>query len=351
MKKSLGTLTLIILFVGFSAYANASTGTLRGVVIKTGAAAEPIEGVRVVLTGPRIEEFQTEKTTDKDGRYEFKDLQPGPYMISLYKRGYRNREGLVRTVTPGTENYREYKMTKKDTPITYLQRMGIMGPLLLLCSIAMFGGIVIMLVYIIIRVSKLSQSKREIRGAMSQVTTSLQNENVLEAVSTCEDVGGVANMLKAGLIRAQNLIDKREEQPREIQPALEKAEVQEAIEEAGVTAKRAFAFHWEFLAMMFAGIGVMALLFGLLGSVTGMIKAFTTIALEGTGDPKMLAGGISQALLTASSGLTVLIPCLILCGVAYIAYIIFGWAVNNYVLQSQRSFVETINSLLLSRGR
>jgi len=81
--------------------------------------------------------------------------------------------------------------------------------------------------------------------------------------------------------------------------------------------------------------------------VTGIIRAFTAIALEGTGDPQQLAGGISQALLTSTVGMMILIPCLVLCGVAYIVYIIFERAVNNHILQSQQNFVETINSQLL----
>jgi biopolymer transport protein ExbB len=47
---------------------------------------------------------------------------------------------------------------------------------------------------------------------------------------------------------------------------------------------------------------------GLLGTVTGMIKTFQVITLYGAGDPKMMAGGISQALMTTVLGLVVAIP-------------------------------------------
>jgi biopolymer transport protein ExbB len=53
---------------------------------------------------------------------------------------------------------------------------------------------------------------------------------------------------------------------------------------------------------------VVAPLLGLLGTVTGMIETFQMITLFGTGDPKMMAGGISQALVTTVLGLTVAIP-------------------------------------------
>lgn len=55
-------------------------------------------------------------------------------------------------------------------------------------------------------------------------------------------------------------------------------------------------------------ISVVAPLMGLLGTVTGMIKTFQVITLYGAGDPKLMAGGISQALMTTVLGLVVAIP-------------------------------------------
>ena len=59
-------------------------------------------------------------------------------------------------------------------------------------------------------------------------------------------------------------------------------------------------------------ISVVAPLMGLLGTVTGMIQTFQAITLYGTGDPKLMAGGISQALVTTVLGLTVAIPMVLL---------------------------------------
>ncbi len=59
-------------------------------------------------------------------------------------------------------------------------------------------------------------------------------------------------------------------------------------------------------------ISVVAPLLGLLGTVTGMIVTFQAITLFGTGDPKLMAGGISQALVTTVLGLTVAIPIVLL---------------------------------------
>lgn len=55
-------------------------------------------------------------------------------------------------------------------------------------------------------------------------------------------------------------------------------------------------------------ISVVAPLMGLLGTVTGMINTFQAITLFGTGDPKLMAGGISTALMTTVLGLVVAIP-------------------------------------------
>ncbi len=55
-------------------------------------------------------------------------------------------------------------------------------------------------------------------------------------------------------------------------------------------------------------IAGVAPLLGLLGTVVGMIKTFQSITLFGTGDPKLMADGISQALVTTVAGLCVAIP-------------------------------------------
>ena len=66
------------------------------------------------------------------------------------------------------------------------------------------------------------------------------------------------------------------------------------------------------------GLGTLALLaavsplLGLLGTVTGIIETFQSITLYGTGDPRVMSGGISQALVTTVMGLVVAIPLLLL---------------------------------------
>jgi biopolymer transport protein ExbB len=67
-----------------------------------------------------------------------------------------------------------------------------------------------------------------------------------------------------------------------------------------------------------SGLGILALLaaiaplLGLLGTVTGIIDTFQSITLFGTGDPRVMSGGISQALVTTVMGLVAAIPLLLL---------------------------------------
>ncbi len=64
-------------------------------------------------------------------------------------------------------------------------------------------------------------------------------------------------------------------------------------------------------------VGSIATLMGLLGTITGMISAFNSIAQSGTGDPKVVAGGISEALITTATGLFIAIPAVV--GYRYLA--------------------------------
>ncbi len=64
-------------------------------------------------------------------------------------------------------------------------------------------------------------------------------------------------------------------------------------------------------------VAAVAPLLGLLGTVTGMIETFQSITLFGTGDPKLMAGGISQALMTTVLGLVVAIPILFIYNIVH----------------------------------
>lgn len=76
-------------------------------------------------------------------------------------------------------------------------------------------------------------------------------------------------------------------------------------------------------------------LLGLLGTVLGMIKVFAAIVSHGVGDPTILAGGISEALITTAAGLTVAIPCVIF-------HRYFDGLVDEYVLNMEEESLKLI---------
>lgn len=99
-----------------------------------------------------------------------------------------------------------------------------------------------------------------------------------------------------GRILAAGLVNRQHE--REV--------MKESIEEVG----RHVVHELERFLNTLGTIAAITPLLGLLGTVIGMIKVFTVITSQGVGDPSVLAGGISVALLTTAAGLTVAIPTL-----------------------------------------
>jgi len=83
--------------------------------------------------------------------------------------------------------------------------------------------------------------------------------------------------------------------------------MKESIEESG----RHVVHEMEKYLNTLGTIATISPLLGLLGTVVGMIKVFTVITAQGVGNPGVLAGGISEALLTTAAGLSVAIPSLI----------------------------------------
>jgi biopolymer transport protein ExbB len=84
-------------------------------------------------------------------------------------------------------------------------------------------------------------------------------------------------------------------------------------------------------------------LLGLLGTVIGMIKVFTAIRLEGTGNAAVLAGGISEALITTAAGLTVAIPSLFF-------YRFFQRKVDELVISMEQEALKLVEVLNADRS-
>ncbi len=90
-------------------------------------------------------------------------------------------------------------------------------------------------------------------------------------------------------------------------------------------------------------IAAISPLLGLLGTVIGMIKVFTSISLEGTGNAAVLAGGISEALITTAAGLTVAIPSLFF-------YRFFSRRVDELVIGMEQEALKLVEVLNVDRS-
>lgn len=111
-------------------------------------------------------------------------------------------------------------------------------------------------------------------------------------------------------------------------------EVERAIEAAG-------AHEATLLQKRLRGLGVLANLtpmLGLLGTVIGMIKAFNVISESGTGNPGLVASGISEALITTATGLIVGIPTLAL-------YHYFRGKVDGLVYEMEEISLEFVEDI------
>lgn len=89
-------------------------------------------------------------------------------------------------------------------------------------------------------------------------------------------------------------------------------------------------------------LAAVAPLLGLLGTVTGMINTFQAITTHGTGDPRLMAGGISEAMVTTQVGLAVAIPILMIAS-------FFGSRVKNLSRDMEEKGIALLGALLMHK--
>ena len=168
------------------------------------------------------------------------------------------------------------------------------------------------------------QSKEE----LEHIEAALLREGQESAVQICENGKGVLNFVFASLLKRYNtLIIEQEEFKATNEEIIKLGEVGGGGEMGRFLVMRKeiadmkdeLVIQTEESARTYLGkhlpiintIGNIAPLIGLLGTITGMIVAFESIAASGAGDPKVVAGGISQALVTTATGLIVAIPSIV----------------------------------------
>ncbi|MGD9010704.1 MAG: MotA/TolQ/ExbB proton channel family protein, partial [Desulfobacteraceae bacterium] len=90
-------------------------------------------------------------------------------------------------------------------------------------------------------------------------------------------------------------------------------------------------------------LAAIAPLLGLLGTVTGMIDTFHVITMHGTGDPRLMSGGISEALVTTMLGLSVAIPLML-------SQTLLNRTVDNRIGEMEEKAVALVNIIHKNRG-
>ena len=116
------------------------------------------------------------------------------------------------------------------------------------------------------------------------------------------------------------------------------AEIRRSIEEAG----RHVVHELEKFLNALGTIAAITPLLGLLGTVIGMIKVFAAITAVGVGNPQILAGGISEALITTAAGLSVGIPSLMF-------HRYFKGKINELTVDMEQHALRLLN--LIERSR
>ncbi len=130
---------------------------------------------------------------------------------------------------------------------------------------------------------------------MAKVQGNVNTGDIDGAIATCDtQKGSVANAIKAALIKYQEV----KKEGFDSETAADKIHAE--IEEATSLEMPMLEKHMTILSTL-VSLGTLA---GLLGTVTGMIKAFGALASSGTPDQAMLANGISEALINTATGIS-----------------------------------------------
>jgi len=173
------------------------------------------------------------------------------------------------------------------------------------------------LTIIIERVIVFHKAKINVNEFLTKVRKALLvNRNVKEAIKVCEQYRGpVASVVKAGLLRYGH----------------DREDIEKTIENAAL-------YELDRLEKRLGGLATtanVAPMLGFLGTVSGMIKSFGTLATSGLSNPGAVAAGISEALITTAAGLIIAIP-------AQLAYNWFTTKVTRFVRD-----IETASNMLL----
>ncbi len=183
---------------------------------------------------------------------------------------------------------------------------------LLICSI-------IALAIIIERFIFLQRARTDVKEFVRRINEALAQNRIEEAVRICgEHKGPVATIFKAGL--------KKYRRSRE--------EMEKAIEDSGTLE----VARMERGIVILSTVNKLAPLLGFFGTVTGLYTAFMAITMKGMGDPKVVASGVAEALITTIAGLAIAMP-------GTFAQYLFIDKINKIVFEMQESSVAFLDNM------
>ena len=181
---------------------------------------------------------------------------------------------------------------------------------------------------IIVKYITLTMASVKTRRLLGQVNKYMEEQNIKASVELCEKTEGpVAAILLAGLRKVE------EGSTRVLQAIETTGSIELAFLERGL--------------VVLATLSNVAPMFGFLGTVTGMIRAFAAIEKLGEVSPQAVAGGIKEALITTASGLAIAIP-------IQISHNYFVTRVDRLILdmeESSQNIVEVVMTMEKDKGK
>ncbi len=158
--------------------------------------------------------------------------------------------------------------------------------------------VLLVLVFSIERALTISKAKgtKNVAGFVRTISSKLNQRDINGAIAACDvQKGSVGNVVKAGLLKYKEMQNE---------PELLKAEKVAAIQKEIEESTSLELPMLEKNLVIISTIASISTLTGLVGTVLGMIKAFSALAASGTPDATALSNGISEALINTALGVT-----------------------------------------------
>lgn len=196
--------------------------------------------------------------------------------------------------------------------VDYFQKGGrFMWPLLLASIVGLAA--------IIERAITLRRASTDTRKFIGHIVQDLRANGIASAIQTCQSTRGpIAAIIHSGLTKA-------DQGPEAVEKAIEAAGgIEVSFLQRGL--------------IVIASVANVAPLLGFLGTVSGMIGAFEAIAAADQVSAKLVASGISEALITTQSGLAIAIP-------MQVAYNYYVSRIDRFIVEMEESSMDLINEL------